>query len=342
MKIGKKHIGDNNPCFIIAELSANHGGDINTAKETIKAAKRAGADAIKLQTFTADTITLNCNNDDFKITQGTLWDGSYLHELYQEAALPWEWHEELFNFAAKEDIICFSSPFDRTAVDLLESLNVPAYKIASFEITDIPLIEYVASKGKPIILSTGIAMIEDIELALNACRKMGNNDIALLKCTSSYPAPIEEANMAMIKDFRNRFGIVSGLSDHTMGNTVPIVSICFGAKIIEKHFILDRSIGGPDATFSMNEQEFTELVKTIREAESAVGVIDYKLTDKQLKSRDFSRSLYVVQDIKAGDLITEENLRSIRPGFGLHPKYYNQVLGTKSKRDFNFGDRFEL
>lgn len=342
MKIGKKHVGDNNPCFIIAELSANHGGDINTAKETIKAAKRAGADAIKLQTFTADTITLNCKNDDFKIRQGTLWDGSYLHELYQEAALPWEWHEELFDFAAKEDIICFSSPFDRTAVDLLESLNVPAYKIASFEITDIPLIEYVASKGKPIILSTGIAMIEDIELALDACRKMGNNDIALLKCTSSYPAPIEEANMAMIKDFRNRFEIVSGLSDHTMGNTVPIVSICFGAKIIEKHFILDRSIGGPDATFSMNEQEFTELVKTIREAESAIGVIDYELTDKQLKSRDFSRSLYVVKDIKAGDLITEENLRSIRPGFGLHPKYYNQVLGTKSKRDFKYGDRFEL
>lgn len=342
MKIGKKHVGDNNPCFIIAELSANHGGDINTAKETIKAAKRAGADAIKLQTFTADTITLNCKNDDFKIRQGTLWDGSYLHELYQEAALPYEWHEELFDFAAKEDIICFSSPFDRTAVDLLESLNVPAYKIASFEITDIPLIEYVASKGKPIILSTGIAMIEDIELALDACRKMGNNDIALLKCTSSYPAPIEEANMAMIKDFRNRFEIVSGLSDHTMGNTVPIVSICFGAKIIEKHFILDRSIGGPDATFSMNEQEFTELVKTIREAESAIGVIDYELTDKQLKSRDFSRSLYVVKDIKAGDLITEENLRSIRPGFGLHPKYYNQVLGTKSKRDFKYGDRFEL
>lgn len=342
MKIGKKNVGDNNPCFIIAELSANHGGDINTAKETIKAAKRAGADAIKLQTFTADTITLNCKNDDFKIRQGTLWDGSYLHELYQEAALPWEWHEELFDFAAKEDIICFSSPFDRTAVDLLESLNVPAYKIASFEITDIPLIEYVASKGKPIILSTGIAMIEDIELALDACRKMGNNDIALLKCTSSYPAPIEEANMAMIKDFRNRFEIVSGLSDHTMGNTVPIVSICFGAKIIEKHFILDRSIGGPDATFSMNEQEFTELVKTIREAESAIGVIDYELTDKQLKSRDFSRSLYVVKDIKAGDLITEENLRSIRPGFGLHPKYYNQVLGTKSKRDFKYGDRFEL
>jgi pseudaminic acid synthase len=342
MKIGNKHIGDNNPCFIIAELSANHGGDINTAKETIKAAKRAGADAIKLQTFTSDTITLNCNSDDFKITQGTLWDGRYLYELYQEAALPWEWHEELFDFAAQEDIICFSSPFDRTAVDLLESLNVPAYKIASFEITDIPLIEYVASKGKPIILSTGIAMIEDIELALDACRRIGNNDIALLKCTSSYPAPIEEANMAMIKDFINRFDIVSGLSDHTMGNTVPIVSICFGAKIIEKHFILDRSIGGPDATFSMNEQEFTELVKTIREAESAVGVIDYKLTDKQLKSRDFSRSLYVAQDIKEGEIITEENLRSIRPGFGLHPKYYNQVLGTKSKRDFKYGDRFEL
>jgi pseudaminic acid synthase len=342
MKIGKKHVGDNNPCFIIAELSANHGGDINTAKETIKAAKRAGADAIKLQTFTADTITLNCNNDDFKITQGTLWDGRYLHELYQEAALPWEWHEELFDFAAKEDIICFSSPFDRTAVDLLEHLNVPAYKIASFEITDIPLIEYVASKGKPIILSTGIATIEDIELALNSCKKMGNNDIALLKCTSSYPAPVEEANMLMIGDFKNRFDVISGLSDHTMGNTVPIVSICFGAKIIEKHFILDRSIGGPDATFSMNEQEFTELVKTIREAENAIGVVDYELTEKQLKSRDFSRSLYVVKDIKVGDIITEENLKSIRPGFGLHPKYYNEVLGTKSKRNFSYGDRFEL
>jgi pseudaminic acid synthase len=342
MKIGKKHIGANNPCFIIAELSANHGGDINTAKETIKAAKRAGADAIKLQTFTADTITLNCNNDDFKITQGTLWDGRYLHELYQEAALPWEWHEELFDFAAKEDIICFSSPFDRTAVDLLERLNVPAYKIASFEITDIPLIEYVASKGKPIILSTGIATSEDIELALNSCRKMGNNDIALLKCTSSYPAPIEEANMVMIEDFKNRFNVVSGLSDHTLGNTVPIVSICFGAKIIEKHFILDRSIGGPDASFSMDEIEFTELVKTVREAEKAIGVVDYELTEKQLKSRDFSRSLYVVKDIKVGDIITEENLKSIRPGFGLHPKYYNKVLGTKSKRDFNYGDRFEL
>ena len=342
MKIGKKHIGDNNPCFIIAELSANHGGDINTAKETIKAAKRAGADAIKLQTFTADTITLNCDNDDFKITQGTLWDGRYLHELYQEAALPWQWHKELFDFAAKEDIICFSSPFDRTAVDLLESLNAPAYKIASFEITDIPLIEYVASKGKPIILSTGIATIEDIELALNSCRKMGNNDIALLKCTSSYPAPVEEANAVMIGDFKNRFDVISGLSDHTMGNTVPILSICFGAKIIEKHFILDRSIGGPDASFSMNEIEFTELVKVVREAEKAIGVVDYELTEKQLKSRDFSRSLYVVKDIKAGDIITEENIKSIRPGFGLHPKYYDQVLGTKSNRNFSYGDRFSL
>lgn len=341
MKLGNYNINKNSGVFIIAELSANHNGSLETALETIRAAKRAGADCIKLQSYTADTMTIDCDKDDFVI-KGTIWEGRNLHELYQEAYTPWEWHQALFEEAEKQGLICFSSPFDKTAVDFLEKLNVPAYKIASFEITDIPLIEYVASKCKPIILSTGIATMEDIELALDACRRMGNNDIALLKCTSSYPAPIEEANMAMVKDFAERFGVIAGLSDHTMGATVPIVATCFGAKIIEKHFILDRSIGGPDASFSMNEQEFTEMVKAVREAEKAVGTVDYNLTEKQKKGKGFSRSLYVVKDIKEGDIITEQNIRSIRPGFGLHTKYYNQLLGTKAKRNFNYGDRFEL
>ena len=242
----------------------------------------------------------------------------------------------------EEGLICFSSPFDPTSVDFLEELNVPAYKIASFEITDIPLIEYVASKGKPVIISTGIATSEDIELALDACKRMGNHQIALLKCTSSYPAPIEEANMAMIKDFEKRYGVIAGLSDHTMGFTAPIVATCFGAKIIEKHFILDRSIGGPDASFSMNEQEFTEMVKVVREAEKAIGKVDYNLTEKQIAGKNFSRSLYVVQDIKAGDIITEENVRSIRPGYGLHPKYLKNLIGCKVTKDLFSGNRFEL
>jgi pseudaminic acid synthase len=322
--------------FIIAELSANHNGSLQTAIDTIKAAKRAGANCIKLQTYTADTITIDCDRDDF-IIKGTIWEGRNLHSLYKEAYTPWEWHEELFKVAKEEGLICFSSPFDKTAVDFLEKLNVPAYKIASFEITDIPLIEYVASKGKPIILSTGIATIEDIELALEACRRMGNNDIALLKCTSSYPAPIEEANMVMIKEFTKRFNVISGLSDHTIGSTVPIVATCLGAKIIEKHFILDRSIGGPDASFSMDEKEFTAMVKAVREAEQAMGEVTYNLTDKQIKGRDFSRSLYVVEDIEAGESFTEDNIRSIRPGYGLHPKYYNQILGKTAKENLSKG-----
>lgn len=339
MKIGKHQIGGDSPLFIIAELSANHNGSIETAIETIKAAKRAGADGIKLQTYTADTMTIDCDKDDF-IIKGTIWEGQNLYKLYQQAYTPWEWHQALFDCAAEEGLICFSSPFDKTAVDFLEQLNVPAYKIASFEITDIPLIEYVASKGKPIILSTGIAGLEDIELALDACRRMGNNDIALLKCTSSYPAPIEEANMAMIPEFRERFGLIPGLSDHTMGSTVPVVATALGAKIIEKHFILDRSIGGPDASFSMNEAEFTEMVKAVREAEKAVGVVSYELTEKQSKGKDFSRSLYVVQDIKKGELITEENVRSIRPGFGMHPKELKNLLGKEAPKDFERGSRF--
>src|SRR5690554_3675791 len=254
MNIGGKHISRGSAVFIIAELSANHNGSLETAIQTIKAAKRAGADAIKLQTYTADTITIDSNKPDF-IIKGTIWEGKNLYELYKEAYTPWDWHETLFETAREEGLICFSSPFDKTAVDLLEELNTPAYKIASFEIIDIPLIEYVASKGKPIIISTGIATMEDIELALDACRRMGNNDIALLKCTSSYPAPLEEANLVMIKDMAERYGVITGLSDHTLGSTAPVVATCFGAKIIEKHFILDRAVGGPDASFSMDEAE---------------------------------------------------------------------------------------
>jgi pseudaminic acid synthase len=342
MKIGSYNIGTDASVFIIAELSANHNGSLENALETIKAAKRAGADCIKLQTYTADTITINSKKDDFRLKNGSIWDDKYFYELYQEAYTPWEWHKQLFEAAAAEGLVCFSSPFDFTAVDLLEELNTPAYKIASFEITDIPLIEYVASKGKPIIISTGIAEIEDIELALDACKRMGNNDIALLKCTSSYPAPIEEANLIMIKDMADRFNVISGLSDHTMGSTAPIVATIMGAKIIEKHFILDRSIGGPDASFSMNEHEFTEMVRAVREAEKAVGLVDYSLTDKQKKGKEFCRSLYIVKDMKAGDEISPENVRSIRPGYGLHPKYYNEILGKKINRDLEKGDRMQL
>lgn len=341
MKIDTYNITYNSPVFIIAELSANHNGSIQNALETIKAAKRAGADCIKLQTYTADTITLDSDNDDFKI-KGTIWEGKNLHKLYQEAYTPWEWHKTLFDAAKAEGLVCFSSPFDKTSVDLLEELNAPAYKIASFEITDIPLIEYVASKGKPVIISTGIAEQEDIELALDACKRMGNDQIALLKCTSSYPAPIEEANMIMVKDLAERYGVISGLSDHTMGSTVPIVATAMGAKIIEKHFILDRSIGGPDASFSMNVEEFTAMVKAVREAEAAMGVVDYTLTDKQRKGRDFCRSLYVAEDIRAGEVFTEKNIRSVRPGFGLHPKHYKDILGKTSNQELEKGTRFKL
>ncbi|MBK9023504.1 MAG: pseudaminic acid synthase [Saprospiraceae bacterium] len=329
------------PVFIIAELSANHNGSLDTAIETIRAAKRAGANAIKFQTYTADTITIDSKKEDFLI-KGTIWEGRNLHDLYSEAYTPWEWHEQLFAVAKEEGLECFSSPFDPTAVELLEKLNVPAYKIASFEITDIPLIELVASKGKPIIISTGIAELEDIELAIEACERMGNENIAILKCTSSYPAPIEEANMIMVKDFAERFNMIVGLSDHTIGSTAPVVATCFGAKIIEKHFILDRSIGGPDSSFSMNEAEFTEMVKAVREAEKAIGKVDYNLTDKQKKGKDFSRSLYIVENIAEGEVLTEKNIRSIRPGFGLHPKFFKEVLGKKVKRNIEKGERLSL
>lgn len=323
--------------FIIAELSANHNGRKDVAIETIKAAKRVGADAIKLQTYTADTITINSRKDGFKIEQGTIWDGKYLYDLYSEAYTPWEWHEELFNVARSEGLECFSSPFDFTAIDFLETLNNPIYKIASFEITDIPLIEYAASKGKPMIISTGIAELEDIELAVDACKKMKNEQITLLKCTSSYPAPIEEANLAVMQDMKNRFGIKVGLSDHTLGTTLPIAAVAMGAEVIEKHFILDKSIGGPDAAFSMDKDEFSQMVSAVRATEKAIGKIDYSLSEKQEKNKQFGRSLYVVEDIKAGEPFTEKNVRSIRPGYGLHPKHLKDMIGKVAKMNIEKG-----
>jgi pseudaminic acid synthase len=324
-------------CFIIAELSANHGGKLELAIETIRAAKRTGADAIKLQTYTADTITLNSKNEYFKIDQDTFWDGQYLYELYKKAFLPWEWHKELFRVAKEEGLVCFSSPFDKTAVDFLEDLNTPIYKIASFEITDIPLIEYAASKGKPMIISTGIAEIEDIELAIETCKKAGNNDITILKCTSAYPANPKDANLLTIPDIKERFGVKAGLSDHTMGIEGPVVATVLGATVIEKHFILDKSIGGPDAHFSLDEKEFTEMVSAVRKAEEMMGEVDYEMTDKKKKSRQFSRSLFVVEEVKAGEVLTEKNVRSIRPGFGMHPKYLSEIIGKEFNQNIERG-----
>jgi pseudaminic acid synthase len=323
--------------FIIAELSANHNGSLDVAIETIRAAKRAGADCIKLQTYTADTITLDSDKKDFQINHGTIWDGQNLHALYEKAHTPWDWHKKLFEVAEEEGLYCFSSPFDPTAVDLLEELNTPAYKIASAEITDIPLIELVASKGKPVIMSTGMATDEDIQLALEACYRQNNRQVALLKCTSSYPAPLNEANLIMIKDLANKFGVVTGLSDHTMGHIAPVVATCFGARIIEKHFILDKSIGGPDSSFSLDEKEFTNLVNAVRDAEKSIGVVDYSLTEKMRKSRDFSRSLYIVKNVTKGEKITRENVRSIRPGFGLHPKHLSELLEKEFNQDLEKG-----
>lgn len=338
MKIGTKSIGGKNPCFIIAELSANHNGNLNIAIETIRAAKKTGADAIKLQTYTPDTLTIDCNNEHFQIEGGTLWDGKTLYQLYGEAYTPWEWHKRLFEVAEEEGLICFSSPFDFTAVDFLEDLNVPAYKIASFEIQDIPLIEYAASKGKPIIISTGIAEEEDIQLAVDTCRAVGNNDIILLKCTSSYPAPLELANLNTIPDLKTRFGVEVGFSDHTYGSLAPTVATTLGATVIEKHFILDKSIGGPDADFSLDVKEFTDLVNQVRDTEKLLGNISYEISDKVKKNKKFARSLFVVKDVNAGDIVTEENIRSIRPGYGMHPKHYNDILGKKFKSSFKRGE----
>lgn len=330
-------IGDSNSTFIVAELSANHNQNFDNAVKLIKEAKKAGADAVKLQTYTPDTITINCSNEYFQIKQGTIWDGRTLYDLYKEAYTPWEWQPKLKEIAENEGLICFSAPFDKTAVDFLEKMNVPAYKVASFEITDIPLIEYIASKGKPVIISTGIATLADIEEAINACKRMNNDQIVLLKCTSEYPSPLEEINLKTIPNMIEIFKTIVGLSDHTLGISVPVAAVALGAKIIEKHFTLSRSIGGPDAAFSLEPEEFSQMVKSIREVEKALGDVSYELSDKSMKSREFSRSLFVVNDVKEGEIFTEENVRSIRPGFGLHPKYYKYILGKKAAKDIDKG-----
>lgn len=338
MKIGDFNL-EKDGVYIIAELSANHGGKIEIAKDTIKAAKEIGANAIKLQTYTADTLTLDCDKDDFIIKGGTLWDGQKLYDLYKEAYLPWEWHRELFEYARKIGIDIFSSPFDKTAVDFLEQFNPSAYKIASFEITDYELIRYAASKMRPMIISTGIATIDEIQDAVDICRSEGNSDIVLLKCTSAYPAALEDANLNMIPNLAQTFGVISGFSDHTLGSTAPIVATTLGAKVIEKHFILDKSIGGADADFSMDKQEFLEMIESVRNTEKLLGTVDYSITEKKRKSRAFSRSLYVKKSIRKGEVFTKENIVSVRPGYGMHPKHLKDILGKIADEDHKVGDR---
>ncbi|QID32927.1 pseudaminic acid synthase [Pampinifervens florentissimum] len=337
IEIGGKRIGEGEPVFVVAELSANHLQDLDLALKTIEAIKESGADAVKLQTYTPDTITLNVKNEHFMIKEGTLWDGQYLYDLYKKAYTPWEWHEKLFNFAKELGLVCFSSPFDKTAVDFLEELGTPAYKVASFEIVDIPLIEYIASKGKPVIISTGIATLSDIEEAIKACKRAGNEQIILLKCVSEYPTPYEDANLRTIPNMRETFGVPVGLSDHTLGIAVPIASVALGAVMVEKHFILDRNLGGPDSAFSLEPEEFKAMVSAIRQVEKALGKVSYELTERQKAMRKFSRSLFVAKDIKAGETFTEENVRSVRPAVGLHPKYLKDILGRRARFDIKAG-----
>ena len=327
--------------FIVAELSANHGHRLELALASIRAIREAGADAVKLQTYTADTLTLDSSREDFRV-KGTLWDGRTLYELYQEAYTPWEWHPALFEEARAQGLVCFSTPFDKTAVDFLEDLGNPICKIASFEITDLPLIDYAARKGKPMVISTGIALPEDIQRAVETCRVAGNDDITLLKCTSSYPAPVENANLRTMVDMKERYGVKVGLSDHTMGSDVAVAAVALGATVVEKHFILDRSIGGPDAAFSMEKDEFAAMVRAIRNVEKALGEVVYPTDPASIKGREFCRSLYVARDIRAGERITEENVRSVRPGFGLPPRYLPAILGKRVKRDVEAGERFSL
>ena len=338
IKIGNRVLNNDSQTYIIAEMSGNHNMDYERAVKIVEAAKKAGADAIKLQTYTADTITLNSDAPCFQITQGTLWDGTTLHKLYEEAYTPWEWQPKLKELANSLGMDCFSSPFDFTSVDFLEKMDVPAYKIASFEITDIPLIKKVASTGKPVIISTGIATVEDIELALKTCKEAGNENVILLKCSSAYPAPYESINLNTMVDMADKFGCIMGLSDHTMGSAVSIAAVAMGAKVIEKHLTLARADGGVDAAFSMEPQEFKEMVEGIRNVEKAKGIVSYDLTDKQKSQRTFSRSLFIAADIKAGEILTPENLRSVRPANGLHTKYYEELLGRKVVRDCKYGE----
>ena len=323
--------------MIVAEISANHGHDIEIVKRSILAAKEMGCDAAKIQSYTPDTITLDCDNEYFQINTGTIWDGTTLYKLYQEAFMPWEWHEELFEYARSIDFMLFSTPFDNTAVDLLEKCGNPVYKIASFEITDIPLIKYAAACGKPMIISTGIATEEEIREAVEACHEVGNYDVCLLKCTSEYPAKLEDANLLTMIDMQSRFGCKTGLSDHTTGDIAAVVAASMGAAVIEKHFILDREIGGPDASFSMTPEEFKEMVDKVRLVEKIRGNVTYEITEKKKNSRKYARSLFVVKDVRAGDLVTEENVRSIRPADGMAPKELENVRGKEFKEDIIAG-----
>jgi len=337
IKIGNRLIGENNPCFIIGELSCNHNGDFSIAVETVKAMHAAGVDCLKLQTSKPESITIDSGKSDFIIKGGTIWDDRSLFDLYTEAYTPWEWHEPLQKLAHSLGMEFFSSPFDHKAVDFLEDLNVPAYKIASYEITDIPLIEYAASKGKPMIISTGIGTEQDILEAVEACKRVGNDQIILLKCTSSYPTPLEEVNLNTIPLIRQKFKVLVGLSDHTVGYVVPLGAVSLGAVIVEKHFILDRNIGGPDSSFSMNPKEFTLMINNVRDLEKGLGVSTLELSEKSKLNKNGARSLYIVSNIEQGNLFTSENVRSIRPGFGLPPKFLKEIIGKKSLKTIEKG-----
>ena len=331
LRIDGREVGRAYPPYIIAEMSANHNGHIETAFKIIEAAKQAGADAVKLQSYKPDTITLDCDTEEFQI-HGGLWDGKTLYQLYEEAHMPWEWHRPLFEHARKLGITIFSSPFDNTAVDLLEDLNAPAYKIASFEAVDLPLIRYVAGTGKPMIISTGMADEEEIQEAIDAARAGGCKELAILHCVSGYPAPAEDYNLLTLADMRDRFGLVTGLSDHTLDNTTAITSVALGASIIEKHFTLDRSGGGPDDSFSLEPADLAALCRDAKTAWQALGSVNYGRKSSEQGNVQFRRSLYFVKDLEAGDVITSDAVRSVRPGFGLAPKHLDSVIGQQVKK----------
>ena len=337
LNIAGRQVGPDHPPYVIAELSANHNGDKAQAMRLIKAAKETGADAVKIQTYRADTITLNSDDDAFRI-KGGLWDRRTLYDLYEEAHTPWDWHKPMFDYAREFGITMFSSPFDPTAVDLLEDLNAPAYKIASFEAVDLPLIRYVASTNKPMIISTGMADAEEIAEAIAAARDGGCRELAILHCVSGYPAPAEDYNLATIPDMIERFGLVTGLSDHTLDNTTAIASVVLGGAIIEKHFTLDRAGGGPDDSFSLEPAEFTQLCTNAKTAWAARGLVDYGRKSSEQGNVIFRRSLYVTKPIAAGEEITADNVSSVRPGHGLAPKHFDAVIGRRAARDLVFAE----